>query len=284
VQQSVDQHLERTAHPGSQWRKTARNIWTIAALALLLAPIGVTLVGLAVDPESATQADLQSRLNLDPAQHPWGVDALGRDLQARVLRGALTTLGIATLAAALAFVPAGLFGALSGWLAARRKLWSESLADLLLLPADVLLFIPAVLSAMSAWLLLTEPSWLTLGLIVAIVLLPRAVRLSQTLWLAAPQHRRLTLGAAGSGSLFLGLLFAAIGLTATLEFLGLGTPPPEPSLGAILNEGLTRMAADPSAVQAAAVVLWLCAFPCYTAADALAGFFYSKEALVRLNE
>jgi hypothetical protein len=35
---------------------------------------------------------------------------------------------------------------------------------------------------------------------------------------------------------------------------------------------------------ASGIVLGACAFAFYTAADALIGFFYSKEALVRLNE
>jgi ABC-type dipeptide/oligopeptide/nickel transport system permease subunit len=32
------------------------------------------------------------------------------------------------------------------------------------------------------------------------------------------------------------------------------------------------------------LALWACAFAVYTAADALVGFFGTKEALVRLNE
>ncbi len=286
AQSEVPYGQDRSAtYLGSQWRKTARTVWVIVALALLIVPVSLGLVGLATDPEKALQVDFQSRANPDPTEHPWGVDELGRDLQARVLRSALTTLGTALLASAVAFVPAALFGALTGFLAARRKWWTESLADLLLLPAEVLLFIPLIPGSLVILVLLGPSTWLVVGLTVFVGLLPRAVRVYQTLWLAAPAQRRwLMLGTSGLGGLFLGTLFAAICLVATLEFLGFGTPPPQPSLGGVLSEGVNRMVAEPGSVQAAAIILWACAFPCYLAADALVGFFGSKEALVRLNE
>jgi ABC-type dipeptide/oligopeptide/nickel transport system permease component/ABC-type dipeptide/oligopeptide/nickel transport system permease subunit len=265
--------------------KNARLIWVIATLALLLIPLTVVLAGLTVDPDKAVEMDLQSRGDSTSAEHPWGTDRLGRDLQARVLRGSLVTVGTAVLAAAVALPASALIGALTGFLASRRKLWAESLADLLLLPADILLFIPAVPSGLVILLLLGTPTWLSVTTIVALVLLPRTIRVYQTVWLAAPQPRRgWLLGTAGLGVLFLGTLFAGISLTASLEFLGFAAPPPLPSLGSVLNEGLTQMAASPTSVQVAAVVLWACTFPCYTAADALVGFFYSKVALARLND
>jgi len=46
------------------------------------------------------------------------------------------------LAAVIILLPSLLGGALTGFLASRRVWLAESLADLLLLPADALLFIP----------------------------------------------------------------------------------------------------------------------------------------------
>ena len=65
---------------------------------------------------------------------------------------------------------------LTGFLASRRQLWSESAADLLLLPADGLLFIPAVPGAIVIAVLL-GPGLGTAMLAVVIVLLTRCAGL-----------------------------------------------------------------------------------------------------------
>jgi len=289
--------LERLVHvpaldqPVTPWRRTAHRVWTIIALALLLIPLGLAAAGLTTDPDVALQADPGARGEPPSADHPWGTDVLGRDLQARVLRGAAATLGTAALVAVRVLLPGGLIGALVGFLASRRTWWAESVADLLLLPADVLLFIPAVPGAMAMMMLLPRAAgtlratWAWLGLVCALVLLPRAVRMYQVLWTAAPEQRRgLALGLAGPGVLLLGTLFAGLGLVAALDFLGLGVQPPTPSLGGVLSEALRLLPVSPHVLLAGGAVLGACAFACFTAADALVGPFSSKEPLARLNE
>jgi peptide/nickel transport system permease protein len=192
---------------------------------------------------------------------------------------------MAVSVAAITLLPAGLGGALTGFLASRRKLWAESVADLLLLPADVLLFIPAVPGAIVIVILLGPGSLAAVIIATVVVLLPRAVRTFQTLWIAAPeQHRRLTRGLAGPGALFLGTLFAGLWLVAALSFLGVGIQPPQPSLGSTLRDTYQVMLHSPAGVLSSGIVLWLCTFACYTAADALIGFFHSKDVIPRLNE
>jgi len=277
--------------PVTPWRRTSHRIWMVIALALLLIPLGLAAAGLTVDPDVASQTDPAARAEPPSADHPWGTDTLGRDLQARVLRGGVVTLGTVRLAAALVLLPGGLIGALVGFLASRRTWRAESVADLLLLPADVLLFIPAVPSAMTMMMLLprvagpSRATWVWLGLVCALVLLPRAVRMYQVLWTAAPEQRRgLVLGLAGSGVLLLGTLFAGLGLVAALDFLGLGVQPPTPSLGNVLSEALRLLPVSPHVLLAGGAVLGACAFACFAAADALVGLFSSKEPLARLNE
>jgi len=289
--------LERLVHvpvldqPVTPRGRRAHRIWMVIALALLLIPLGFAAAGLTVDPGALAQTDAGARGEPPSADHPWGTDMLGRDLQARVLRGAAVTLGTAALVAVTVLLPGGLIGALVGLLASCRTWWAESVADLLLLPADVLLFIPAVPGAMAMMLLLPRAAgtlratgaWL--GLVCALVLLPRAVRMYQTLWTTAPEQRRgLALGLAGPGVLLLGTLFAGLGLVTALDFLGLGVQPPIPSLGNVLGEALRLLPVSPPALLAGGAVLGACAFACFTAADALVGLFSSKEPLARLNE
>lgn len=273
------------------WRRTARKVWVIAALVLLLAPLALAITGLTVDPEEAVkELDLGARDAPPSAEHPWGTDTLGRDVQKRVLRGGLIMLETVGFVAAVTLVPSGLGGALTGCLASRRVLWAESLADLLLLPADALLFIPT-LPAIMVITVLSRPAtssreeiWIWVGLATAVVLLPRATRAYQALWTTTQQRKVLMLALIGPGALLLATMFAGLWVVAALDFLGLGTPPPIPTLSGVLGETLVGLHADSARALAPGVTLWICSFTFYTAADALIGYFHTKDALARMNE
>jgi ABC-type dipeptide/oligopeptide/nickel transport system permease subunit len=60
--------------------------------------------------------------------------------------------------------------------------------------------------------------------------------------------------------------------------------PPQPTLGYVLSSAAISMRARPEGLLASGGAIWACALAFYSAADALVGFFHSKEALVRLNE
>jgi len=271
----------------SLWRKTARRVWVVFTLFILIAPLGLVVAGLSVDSAEVLAMDVQARNAPPSADHPWGTDSIGRDLQARILRGGLTTLGITTLATVIALIPALAGGALTGFLASRGKLWADSLADLLLLPADMLMFIPAVAGLMVFMTIgITEGGgwfWLVLGVVVVVI--PRAMRVYQTFWTAAPETRRwLVLGLFGSGALLLGVMFSGLGLVVAVDFLGLGIQPPQPTLGGVLADLRSFLALQQTGLFAAGYTLVVCAAAFYLSADALAGFFHSKEPLARLNE
>ncbi len=268
------------------WRAKARRAWVILALLLLLAPLGLAVAGITTPEDAAIETDVGSVNQPPSSEHPWGTDRLGRDVQARVLRGGLATLGAATGIAVMAVFLGGAGGAVTGLLAARRALWSESLADLLLLPADVLLFLPAVgLAATLTLPLSTQRTPAMVGATVAIALLPRCVRFYQSLWLGAPEQRKgLMLGVVGLGALFLGSLLGGFALVSALDFLGLGAPPPFASLGRIAQESIMMLRAGSTAAIRAMQVLCACALALYTATDALIGFFRTKDVIARLNE
>jgi ABC-type dipeptide/oligopeptide/nickel transport system permease subunit len=123
-----------------------------------------------------------------------------------------------------------------------------------------------------------------MAIAVAIILLPRAVRIYQPLWTAVPGQRKwLRIVIAGPGVILLGSLFAAFGFVVALDFLGVGTIPPTPSLGLEVQQLIRYLTQSPAALYVI-VVIWACSFTFYTAADALVGFFWTKEALVHLNE
>jgi ABC-type dipeptide/oligopeptide/nickel transport system permease component/ABC-type dipeptide/oligopeptide/nickel transport system permease subunit len=277
-------------NPPTPWRKTARKVWVIASLVLLLIPLGFALAGLGGSQEASLTMDAGSRLSPPSAEHPWGTDQMGRDLQARVLRGGTITIGMTIFAAVILLIPSVLGGGLAGFLTSRRTWWAESLADLLLLPADALGLIPVVPAALLLSLLLKSPDnqgavWLVMCFVVVLVLLPRTVRVYRTLWVSASaRYSWLRSASIGLAALFLSSLFAGFGLITSLDFLGYGTPPPTPTLGSILGGMEQYLAIMPSSIISAGVAIWICALVFYTAADAIAGFFNSKEMMAQLNE
>jgi peptide/nickel transport system permease protein len=270
------------AGPLPRWRTSRAGL--ALGLVLLLIPIGLVAAGLATDEALALRSDLANRLAPPSAALPWGADELGRDLQARGLRGAVNSLGIPLVAAAAVLLPAALAGFAAGALARRGRWWSESLADLLLLPAEVLALMPAVPAGLLFVLLArqAQPGPGLLAAVLALLLLPRAVRAAQCLWLGArTQGMRAALG--GLAALLLAGWFMAFWLGAALDFLGLGVAPPTPSLGLAFSTGFRFIFEAPHAAWVPAVLLWLCAVCLFTAADVVLGRFANKQAMVQLN-
>ncbi len=272
------------------WQRTARRVGLILTLVLLLLPLGLTIAGLAVGSDAAVTADLAARNQPPSAEHPWGADQLGRDLQARLLRGTLNTLAITTVVALAILIPTVAAGALSGYLDNRRTWWAELLADLLLLPADALLFLPALPIAMALAVLGLQTvgqegltGWLIL--VVAVVLLPRTVRLYRALWAALPEQRRgRVLGLAGTALLLLGAILGGVWLMTALDVVGMGLRPPTATLGNMLGENMRMLQAFALPALLPIAALAACALPLYLAIDVLLGYFTSKEPLARLNE
>lgn len=271
--------------PPTPQRKAARLVWVIIALALLLVPLGLAVAGLTIDAEQANRLNLVEPSQPPSTEHLLGTDQMGRDLLARLLSGTSRMVGYAFAAALLVFILAGIGGALSGFLSSRRTWIMESLSDLILLPADILLFIPTIALA-GIWLSSSpardERGAVLLILVVALTLVPRAIRSFQALWLAAP--RLSYVFTAGLLALFLTAFYGATLLFLGLDFFGLGTPPPTATLGGILAENMQTMRMQSTSQLIICLVVGLFTLSLYTAADALVGFFRTKDALLHMNE
>jgi peptide/nickel transport system permease protein len=187
------------------------------------------------------------------ADAPLGTDHLGRDVWARVVAGAGTSVEIATLATALAVSIGLLVGLLAGYAGG----WVD---DVLMRFVDLTLSFPFLLLAILLAALLRQadlaganaPVVLTLG-IVGWTTIARVIR-GKALVLARSEHvvaaRALGAGPARvvvhhvlpnvAGVL---VVVAALGFAqnllaeAVLSYLGLGAPPPAPTWGRMLYEG-----------------------------------------------
>ena len=250
------------------------------AIALALLPALLALAGGLLVGRDPLAVHLDAALCAPSAAHPLGCDPLGRDLLARLGAGVRLSLAIA-LAVVLA---SGAFGTLAGLAAA---LGGPRLDALVMRATDIVLAFPGLLLAMGlAAALGPGPDRLVLALAATgwcgFARLARAQALSL---LASPMlEAARTLGCP---PLRLGLrhllpnvaaplvveasfgIAAAILGEAGLSFLGLGTPPPAPSLGGMIREGTRYMLSEPALAFWPGLVLFGLVLAANLAGDAL---------------
>ena len=191
---------------------------------------------------------ITEKLKPPSAEHPFGTDALGRDVLARVLFGARTAL-IAGLAIQLVAV---VFGTALGATAGYFGGWVD---DAIMRVTDVFLAFPPLLLAMTIAVVL-EPSLTNSIIAISITWWPWYARIARGQAVSV-RERAYVRAAQGIGvgratiirrhilpnimtpilvqaTLDLG---AAILTVTALSFVGLGVPPPTPDWGAMISEG-----------------------------------------------
>jgi peptide/nickel transport system permease protein len=239
-------------------------VWTgggTLACLLLAALVLPWLMGL--DPYAT---DLGARLEPPSAAHPLGRDALGRDLLARLCLGSRLSLALAVTATTLSLGAGVMVGALAGW----RGGWTDGAVSRLI---DVFLAFPGVLLAIALAAVL-GPSQRNVVIALAAFGWTGYARVTRAL-VASLRHREFVAAAralgTGTASVVcrhllpaaapLLLVQATFGLAAvvvaeaSLSFLGLGAPPPTPSLGGMLDEGRLFMLVAPHAIVVPATTL-----------------------------
>ncbi|MFF5183457.1 ABC transporter permease subunit [Streptomyces sp. NPDC000345] len=241
----------------------------ILAVAYSFPLVAVVALGLPRDPLAL---DTTTRLRPPSAAHPFGTDALGRDMLARVAHGALDTLLLALAISALALVAGTLLGLLprlSGPL------------------VDTVNAVPPVLAALLVTALWGSGSTTPVLAVAAVAWAPLAAHTSALL-----RQERATLHLAATRALgadrwyllrsellpavlpavtrhaLLRLPGVALAL-ASLGFLGLGAQPPSPEWGLLLAENQPYAERAPWAVLAPAAVLALLGALAVTATGAL---------------
>ncbi|QRM33283.1 ABC transporter permease (plasmid) [Microvirga sp. VF16] len=221
-------------------------IGSMALAASVLPPL------LGLDPLSV---DPLNRLKPPSSAHLLGTDNFGRDLAARILAGASTSLRLAasvTLMAAAVGVGIGILAS-----------FSRSLDHVLMRICDGLMAIPALLLAV-ALTATFGPNFSNLLIALSIVFVPGIARLVRARALALRSETFVEAAVAmGASNLHIMVrhifpnvlsvlavqatfIFAeTIVIEAALSFLGAGVPPPGPSWGNILYDGKAAIAKAP---------------------------------------
>lgn len=231
---------------------------SVALLAALAPAIGL-------DPLSQ---DLIASLEGPSARHWFGTDELGRDIFARAVHGARTSLTTAAGAVAIAAaigVPIGLVGGFLGG-------WRDAV---LMRLVDVLLALPGILFAMAMIAVLGRSQMAAL-VAVGVTGIPGFARITRAQVLSLRRRDFVVaveaLGASATYTMFRTVLpnawspilvqavvlaSVAILLEAALAFLGVGIPPPTPSWGEMLRTGKSYLHEAPTYAVLPGLVLTL---------------------------
>ena len=179
--------------------------------------------------------------------HWFGTDQFGRDIASRTFAGVAASLRVALLSVGLAALVGTVAGVVSGYLGGA---WDQLVGRL----TDVLFAFPAVLLALAVIAALGR-GWFNTAIAIAIVYIPIFVRVARGPTLSVRELEYIAacrvVGFSGPRILFRHVLpnvsapvvvQVALALSwailteAGLSFLGLGTQPPEPSLGLMVSE------------------------------------------------
>jgi peptide/nickel transport system permease protein len=223
--------------------------------------IGATLVALLIltallsfvwTPYAAGELDIPNKLKPISAAHWLGTDSLGRDVASMLLVGARYGVAVGLIAVGIGITA----GVALGLYAAARRGWVE---ELIMRSADFTLAFPALLTA----IMLTAiygPGLVTSIVAIGIFNIPEFARITRAsanaIW-----TREYVLASRACGKSRWQITFShvlpnianvlivqatirfaiAILAEAALSYLGLGTQPPTPSWGRMLNEGQAMM-------------------------------------------
>ena len=199
-----------------------------------------------IAPFNPIEQHLRDQLKEPSARFIFGTDELGRDIFSRVIYGARISL----MAGLVAVLLAGVAGAALGLIAGYNRGWLDSVAMRFL---DTLLAFPAIFLAIGI-VAMIGPGHANATLAVAIIYTPQIARLVRATTLAETAKDYVEAArclGASDARIVLKAIFpncaasvvvqmaiaapAAVIIEASLAFLGLGTQPPQPSWGAMLQ-------------------------------------------------
>jgi peptide/nickel transport system permease protein len=245
-------------------RPAGRRLWQRALFhrsfmvggVLTLCVICAALLSLVWTPWPAYEIDMAHKLNPPSTAHWFGTDMLGRDVVSLLLVGARSSIMVGIIAVGIGLT----FGASLGLLAASRRGWTE---EVIMRIGDFTFAFPALLSAIML-AAVAGPGMLTSIAAIGIFQIPVFVRITRAS-ASATWTREFVLAARASGKgkfritiehvlpNILSILIVqatiqfalAILAEAALSYLGLGTQPPQPSWGRMLNDAQSLLFQSP---------------------------------------
>jgi len=243
-------------------RPLVRNRLVLFGTGLIVLVALLALLADGVAPYDPIEMKVADALERPSGAHPFGTDRFGRDVLSRTIYGSRIALGVASSSIALAFVVGTALGLVGGYVGG----WPDLLIGRVM---DVLFSFPTLILAIAIAAML-GPGLNNAALAIAVVYVPLFSRVARGPVIAEREKDHVAaaqgLGAGWPRVVFrhilpnvlaplivqasVSLAFAIL-IEASLSYLGLGTQPPYPSWGTMLNEGRTYLETAP----------WMSIFP-----------------------
>jgi peptide/nickel transport system permease protein len=254
-------------------RRARRNGLVLFGAAIIVIMVLLAVFAGVVAPYDPTEMKVADALKRPSFAHPFGTDRFGRDVLSRTIYGSRIALGVAISSIGIALVAGAILGLAGGYVGGAT--------DLVIGRAmDVLFSFPTLILAIGIAAML-GPGLDNAALAIAVVYAPLFSRVVRGPVIAerAKEYAVAALGL-GAGTFRVVLrhilpnvlaplivqtsvsLAYAILTEAALSYLGLGTQPPAPSWGTMLNEGRTYLETAP----------WMSVFPGLAIMLAVLGF------------
>lgn len=268
---------DMTANAAFGWRNVVRpglrNRLVLCGMAIVLLLVVLAVFASTIAPYDPTEMKVMDALKGPSSAHWFGTDRYGRDVLSRTIHGSRIALGVALSSMSVAFVVGSALGLVAGFVGG----WSDLAIGRVM---DVLFSFPTLVLAVAISAML-GPGLNNAVVAIAVVYVPLFCRVARGPVMAerAREHvsAAIALGA-GSGRVIVrhilpnvlaplivqasvALAFAIL-TEASLSYVGLGTQPPDPSWGTMLNEGRTYLETAP----------WMSIFPGLAIMLAVFGF------------
>ena len=214
-------------------------------------------------PYDPLESDYGETMMAPSAAHLVGTDSLARDVLSRLIHGVRITLIVACVSVFAGDCVGFSWGILSGYLGGRVDLLSQRVVD-------VMMSFPSIILAMLL-VAVFKPGIGPVIVAIAVTVIPGSTRVIRSTALSVKQRTYVdaarAIGVSPVGImvrhvapqclatllvLFSVSLGGAVFAEASLSFLGLGVPPPNPSWGGMLSSVITRLFNPP---------WWLMVFP-----------------------
>lgn len=234
----------------------------LVGLLLLSLVLILALVGVAGTPYDPLMLSFEDRLQSPSAAHLLGTDQFGRDAFSRVAKATGTSLLVSLFTVTLAISAGLLIGSLSGYLGG----WVDRVTMTIV---DAVMAFPGILLAL-AIMAIIGPQRFGVVLALGIAYTPNVVRIVRGIVLSVREKEYIEASRAmGNSELYTVLSHVIPGCISAmtvigtaifggallsesaLSFLGLGVPPPAPTLGGLLADATVYMDVAP----------WLSIFP-----------------------
>jgi peptide/nickel transport system permease protein len=244
------------------WKRFRKDTLALIGAVIVLILFVVAILAFVLAPYDPGQIDIKRVLEEPSAAHPFGTDALGRDVLSRMIWGSRISLLVGFVAMGIATAIGVFLGALAGY-------YGRWVDNLIMRFVDIMLCFPTFFLILAVIALL-EPNIWNIMIIIGITGWMGVARLVRAEFLSLKERdyavAEKALGARDFRIIFRHILpnaMAPVLVSATLgvagailtesalSFLGIGVQPPTPSWGNILTAGKDNIE----------IAWWLSLFP-----------------------